>query len=275
MRVLGLGGPAMEKAGVEIVVPQRELAVGGLGIELLRDLHRIVGAWRRMTRALARSAARPRDPRGFAGLQPAVRAAREARRRAGALLREPAGVGVAARPGPEDRAARGSARGDLPVRAGGLRRARACAVDFVGHPLVDRARAARRRERTRAPRGARSASTNRARWWCCCPAAGATRSAPRCRSSSPPRRRCTRAIPRVGFARGGGAVDRSRRHRRGHRGDEPAGAARPHRRRGPHARRDPRRRRGAGEARHRDARGRVARHAARGDRARATASPPS
>jgi lipid-A-disaccharide synthase len=52
VRVLGLGGPAMEKAGVEIVVPQRELAVG-LGVELLRDLHRIVSAWRRMVRALA------------------------------------------------------------------------------------------------------------------------------------------------------------------------------------------------------------------------------
>ena len=52
VRVLGLGGPAMEKAGVELIVPQRELAVG-LGVEVLRDLRRIVGAWRRMTRALA------------------------------------------------------------------------------------------------------------------------------------------------------------------------------------------------------------------------------
>jgi lipid-A-disaccharide synthase len=56
VRVLGLGGAAMEKAGVEIVVPQRELAVG-LGVEVLRDLGRIVSAWRRMTRALA--AAKP------------------------------------------------------------------------------------------------------------------------------------------------------------------------------------------------------------------------
>jgi lipid-A-disaccharide synthase len=54
VRVLGLGGPAMEKAGVEVVVPQRELAVG-LGVEVLRDLHRIVSAWRRMVRALAES----------------------------------------------------------------------------------------------------------------------------------------------------------------------------------------------------------------------------
>jgi len=52
LRVLGLGGPAMEKAGVELVVPQHELAVGGL-VEVLFDLPRIVSAWRRMTRALA------------------------------------------------------------------------------------------------------------------------------------------------------------------------------------------------------------------------------
>jgi lipid-A-disaccharide synthase len=52
LRLFGIGGPAMEKAGVEVVVPQRELAVG-LGVEVLRDLHRIVSAWRRITRALA------------------------------------------------------------------------------------------------------------------------------------------------------------------------------------------------------------------------------
>jgi len=52
VRVLGLGGPAMEKAGVELVVSQRELAVGGV-FEVLRDLPRIVSVWRRMTRALA------------------------------------------------------------------------------------------------------------------------------------------------------------------------------------------------------------------------------
>ena len=51
-RLFGLGGPAMEKAGVRLIVPQAELAVGGL-VEVLVDLPRIVGAWRRMTRALA------------------------------------------------------------------------------------------------------------------------------------------------------------------------------------------------------------------------------
>jgi lipid-A-disaccharide synthase len=54
IRLFGLGGPAMEKAGVELVVPQHELAVGGL-VEVLVDLPRIVSAWRRMTRALVES----------------------------------------------------------------------------------------------------------------------------------------------------------------------------------------------------------------------------
>ena len=50
-RFLGLGGSAMEKAGVELVVHQREIAVGGL-VEVLRDVGRVVGAWRRLHRAL-------------------------------------------------------------------------------------------------------------------------------------------------------------------------------------------------------------------------------
>ncbi len=50
-RFLGLGGAEMEKAGVELVVHQREVAVSGL-FELIPDLHRIVSAWRRMTAAL-------------------------------------------------------------------------------------------------------------------------------------------------------------------------------------------------------------------------------
>jgi lipid-A-disaccharide synthase len=54
LRLFGLGGPAMEKAGVELIVPQHALAVGGL-VEVLVDLPRIVSAWRRMTRALVES----------------------------------------------------------------------------------------------------------------------------------------------------------------------------------------------------------------------------
>jgi lipid-A-disaccharide synthase len=55
-RFLGLGGTEMEKAGVELVVHQRELAIGGL-VEVLRDAGRIVSAWRRMKRALETSGA--------------------------------------------------------------------------------------------------------------------------------------------------------------------------------------------------------------------------
>jgi lipid-A-disaccharide synthase len=50
-RFVGLGGAEMEKAGVELVVHQRDVAVSGL-FELLPDLHRIVRAWLAMVRAL-------------------------------------------------------------------------------------------------------------------------------------------------------------------------------------------------------------------------------
>jgi lipid-A-disaccharide synthase len=54
LRLLGLGGKQMERAGVEIVVDQRELAIGGL-LEVARDLGQVVGAWRRLGRTLAES----------------------------------------------------------------------------------------------------------------------------------------------------------------------------------------------------------------------------
>jgi lipid-A-disaccharide synthase len=50
---LGMGGVELAKAGVEIVVDQREVAVGGL-VELIPDLPRVVRAWRRMVGALRR-----------------------------------------------------------------------------------------------------------------------------------------------------------------------------------------------------------------------------
>jgi lipid-A-disaccharide synthase len=50
-RFLGMGGDAMQAEGVELVVHQREVAVGGF-VELLPELPRIVGAWRRLNRAL-------------------------------------------------------------------------------------------------------------------------------------------------------------------------------------------------------------------------------
>jgi lipid-A-disaccharide synthase len=136
VRLFGIGGPAMEKAGVEVVVPQRELAVG-LGVEVLRDLHRIVSAWRKITRALAE--AKPElvilvDSPDF-NLPLAKRA-----RRAGAKVLYYVSPQVWAwRRG---RVRKIAARVDRlavifpfepAVYAGsGL------AVDFVGHPLVDR-----------------------------------------------------------------------------------------------------------------------------------------
>ena len=51
-RFFGLGGPALEKAGVELVCSQRDLAIGGL-VEIAGGLGRVVRAWRRLTSALA------------------------------------------------------------------------------------------------------------------------------------------------------------------------------------------------------------------------------
>jgi lipid-A-disaccharide synthase len=53
LRVIGIGGAELEKAGAELTVHQRELAIGGL-VEVLASLRRIVGAWRRLSRALVR-----------------------------------------------------------------------------------------------------------------------------------------------------------------------------------------------------------------------------
>ena len=51
LRVFGAGGVAMEKAGVEIVVPQRELAVAGV-VEVLEILPQVFRAWRRLEAAV-------------------------------------------------------------------------------------------------------------------------------------------------------------------------------------------------------------------------------
>jgi lipid-A-disaccharide synthase len=53
-RFLGMGGVELAKAGMEVVVDQREVAVGGL-VELIPELPRVARAWRRMVTALAAS----------------------------------------------------------------------------------------------------------------------------------------------------------------------------------------------------------------------------
>ena len=50
-RFFGLGGAAMAEQGVELVVDQRDLAVGGI-VEAAGSIGRLVSAWRRMQRAV-------------------------------------------------------------------------------------------------------------------------------------------------------------------------------------------------------------------------------
>jgi lipid-A-disaccharide synthase len=52
-RFLGLGGAEMEKAGVDLIVHQRELAIAGL-VEVLSSAHRIFRVWQRLSAALER-----------------------------------------------------------------------------------------------------------------------------------------------------------------------------------------------------------------------------
>jgi lipid-A-disaccharide synthase len=51
LRFGGVGGVALEKAGMDLLVHQRELAIGGF-LEVLSSLRRVYRAWRRMGRAL-------------------------------------------------------------------------------------------------------------------------------------------------------------------------------------------------------------------------------
>lgn len=53
-RFVGLGGAEMAEAGVELAVHQRDLAVGGF-VELAGSLAKIASAWRRMLQALRRA----------------------------------------------------------------------------------------------------------------------------------------------------------------------------------------------------------------------------
>ncbi|HTF34089.1 MAG TPA: lipid-A-disaccharide synthase [Myxococcota bacterium] len=51
LRFAGVGGDALEKAGMDLLVHQRELAIGGF-LEVLSSLRRVFRAWQRMGRAL-------------------------------------------------------------------------------------------------------------------------------------------------------------------------------------------------------------------------------
>ena len=137
---VGLGGAEMEKAGVEITVDQRDVAVGGL-VELLPDLHRVVSAWRRLEATLA--ARRPDlvvlvDSGGFN-----LPFARRARRAGVPVLYYVAPQVWAWRRGRVRKLARRVDRLAviLPFEPAVYAR-EGVHVDFVGHPLVERVRRA-------------------------------------------------------------------------------------------------------------------------------------
>jgi len=138
-RFCGLGGDAMAAAGVELLVHQREIAIGGL-VEVLSSLRRVFAAWDALGRALAASdpAERPRlavlvDAPDF-NLPLAKRARR-------------AGVPVLYYVSPQVWAWRRGRIRTLARRADrlaaifpfepSLYAGTGLRVDFVGHPLVD------------------------------------------------------------------------------------------------------------------------------------------
>jgi lipid-A-disaccharide synthase len=149
-RFLGLGGAEMEKAGVELVVHQRDVAVSGL-FELLPDLHRIVAAWRKMVRALR--ARRPDlvvlvDSSGFN-----IPFARRARRQGVPTLYYVSPQVWAWRTGRIRKLARWVNQLAVifpfePAVYAGTR----VPVEYVGHPLVERLRSAVSIDRDRARR---------------------------------------------------------------------------------------------------------------------------
>jgi lipid-A-disaccharide synthase len=135
-RFVGLGGAAMQAAGVELVADQRELAVGGL-FELLGSLARVARAWRKLAASLA--CARPDlvvlvDSGGF-NLPFAARVRRRSR---APILYYVAPQVWAWRAGRIRKLARRVDRLAviLPFEAK-LYRETGLRVDFVGHPLVD------------------------------------------------------------------------------------------------------------------------------------------
>lgn len=136
VRFVGMGGAKMKAAGVEIVVDQRELAVGGI-FELIPELARIVRAWLRLSHALEKT--QPElvvlvDSGGF-NLPFARRVKRTTRAR---ILYFIAPQVWAWRPG---RLRRLAARADrivvcLPFESA-YHASQGVAVDYHGHPLVD------------------------------------------------------------------------------------------------------------------------------------------
>ena len=140
-RSFGLGGAHLERAGMEILVSQSDVAVGG-GVEVLSAVPRVFGAWRRLE-----AAARARRP-ALAVLVDApdlhIPLAKRLRRTGMPILYYVSPQVWAWRTGRIAKIARRVDRMavifpfEVDVYAGsGLR------VDFIGHPLVDPLRAVR------------------------------------------------------------------------------------------------------------------------------------
>lgn len=140
-RFFGLGGPALEAAGVDLRVPLRDVAIGGL-VEVLGHVPRVFGAWRTLMDATREQAT------DLAVLVDApdlnLPLARRLRRTGVPILYYVSPQVWAWRPARIPTIARRVDRlavifpFEVEVFAGtGLR------VDFVGHPLVDRLAAVR------------------------------------------------------------------------------------------------------------------------------------
>jgi len=138
LRFVGMGGPRMAAEGVEIVLDQRELAVGGV-LEIIASAARLIRGWRRMLDCVRRE--RPDlivlvDSGGFH-----LPLARRIRR----LVRSPILYYVA----PQIWAWRPRRLQKLAARADRIAvilpfereyyAARGLVVDYVGHPALDRA----------------------------------------------------------------------------------------------------------------------------------------
>jgi lipid-A-disaccharide synthase len=148
----GLGGAHLERAGVEILVPQSDVAVGG-GVEVLSAVPRVLRAWRRLE-----AAARARKP-ALAMLVDApdlhIPLAKRLKRAGVPILYYVSPQVWAWRTGRIAKIARRVDRMavifpfEVGVYAGsGLR------VDFVGHPLVDPMRSVREKTDRSAERAA-------------------------------------------------------------------------------------------------------------------------
>jgi lipid-A-disaccharide synthase len=152
VRFVGLGGPACERAGVEVRVPQSDVAIGGL-VEVLGHVPRVLGAWRQLERAVAEA------PTDLAVLVDSpdlnLPLARRLRRAGVPILYYVAPQVWAWRSGRARKLARRVDRMAVifPFEVEPFARA-GLAVDFVGHPLVDRMRSVRERTDRAAARAA-------------------------------------------------------------------------------------------------------------------------